>query len=161
MKEYSDEDLDARYDLLEKDLEQKGVDSDQVKKRIYDFKVEIPSWVFGEFGAGRFSGYVPPAAARNVYEKFDDAAFVNKLTGATPKVAVHAGWDNPDNAPTDEATSISFKKLKNYAQKKGLEIGTVSPTYFLEGTEWGSLSSDDSRIRDRFIQHSLLSGLIM
>lgn len=157
---YSVEEITARYDVLGKDLAKKGIDVEQVKEKVSKFTVEVPSWVFGVFGGGRFSGYMPPGAARNVFEKFDDASFVNKLTGATPKVSIHVGWDDPDEAPFDEIQPDSFKKLRDHAEKRGLEIGSVSPTYFLEGTHFGSLSSNNPEVRRRLIEHSLTASEI-
>ena len=152
--------ISERYEILRKDLEKRGVDVEEVKKKIENFNVEIPSWIFGAFGGGRFSGYIPPGAARNVFEKFDDAAMVNRLTGATPRVSIHVGWDDPDEAPFDEIQVESFRKLRDYAQKLGLGIGSVSPTYFLEGTQFGSLSVDDPETRRRLIEHTLISAEI-
>jgi L-rhamnose isomerase/sugar isomerase len=120
----------------------------------------VPSWIFGPFGGGRFSGYVSPGAARNVFEKLDDAAFVHKLTGATPKVHIHVGWDDPDEAPFDNIQVNSFGKLKNYARKLGLDLGAVNPTYFLEGTHFGSLSANNAKTRERLIEHTLTGAEI-
>lgn len=152
--------ISDRYEILRKDLEKKGIDIEEVKNKIEKFNVEVPSWAFGAFGGGRFSGYVPPGAARNIFEKFDDAALVNKLTGATPRVSIHVGLDDPDEAPFDEIQVDSFKKLKDYAQRLGLDIGAVNPTYFLEGSQFGSLSANDSETRRRFIEHTLISAEI-
>ncbi|MCD6324794.1 sugar isomerase, partial [Candidatus Bathyarchaeota archaeon] len=77
--------ISEKYDVLRRELEKKGIDIAEVKRKIENFKVEVPSWVFGAFGGGRFSGYTPPGAARNIFEKLDDAALVNRLTGATPR----------------------------------------------------------------------------
>jgi len=153
-------DLDTKYELLGKDLAKKGIDIEQVKEKIKQFTVEAPSWIFGPFGGGRFSGYLAPGAARNVFEKFDDAALVHKLTGATPKVHIHTGWDDPDKAPFDEIKADSFGKLKDYARKLGLDIGAVNPTYFLEGTHFGSLSANNAEVRRCLIDHSLTSAEI-
>jgi len=152
--------ISEKYEILRKDLEKKGIDVDEVKKKIENFNVEVPSWVFGAFGGGRFSGYTPPGAARNIFEKLDDAALVNRLTGATPRVSIHVGWDDPDEAPFDEIQVDSFRKLRDYARKLGLGIGAVNPTYFLEGTHFGSLSSNDPETRRRLIEHSLISAEI-
>jgi L-rhamnose isomerase/sugar isomerase len=153
-------DVSERYEVLRRELEKKGVDVEEVKKKIENFTVEVPSWVFGAFGGGRFSGYMPPGAARNIFEKFDDAALVNRLTGATPRVSIHVGWDDPDGAPFDEIQPSSFRKLKDYAERLGLGIGAVNPTYFLEGTQFGSLSAGNPKTRRRLIEHTLVSAEI-
>jgi len=152
--------VSEKYEILRRDLEKKGIDLAEVKKKIEDFKVEVPSWVFGAFGGGRFSGYTSPGAARNIFEKLDDAALVNRLTGATPRVSIHVGWDDPDEAPFDEIQVDSFRKLRDYARRLGLGIGSVSPTYFLEGTQFGSLSSNNPETRRRLIEHTLVSAEI-
>jgi L-rhamnose isomerase/sugar isomerase len=153
-------DVSERYEVLRRELEKKGVDIEEVKKKIESFTVEVPSWVFGAFGGERFSGYTPPGAARNIFEKFDDAALVNRLTGATPRVSIHVGWDDPDEAPFEEIQPDSFRKLKDYAERLGLGIGAVNPTYFLEGTQFGSLSAEDPETRRRLIEHTLVSAEI-
>jgi len=152
--------ISEKYEVLRKDLEKKGVDVDEVKKKIENFNVEVASWIFGAFGGGRFSGYLPPGAARNIFEKVDDAALVNRLTGVTPRISIQVGWDDPDEAPFDEIQVESFKKLRDYAQKLGIGIGSVNPTYFLEGTQFGSLSANDPETRRRLIEHTLISAEI-
>jgi L-rhamnose isomerase/sugar isomerase len=149
-------DLDSKYELLGKDLTKKSINIEQVKEKIKQFTVEIPSWIFGPFGGGRFSGYLAPGAARNVFEKFDDAALVNKLTGTSPNVSIQVGWDDPEKSLFDEIQANSFRKLKNYANKLSLGIGAVNPTYFLEGTHFGSLSANNTETRRRLIEHSLV-----
>lgn len=151
------DEISEKYDVLRRELEKKGIDIAEVKRKIENFNVEVPSWVFGAFGGGRFSGYTPPGAARNIFEKLDDAALVNRLTGATPRVSIHVGWDDPDEAPFDEIQVESFRKLRDYAQRLGLGIGAVNPTYFLEGTQFGSLSASDLETRRRLIEHTLIS----
>ncbi|HIE13719.1 TPA: hypothetical protein EYP70_00430, partial [Candidatus Bathyarchaeota archaeon] len=155
---YSRDEIIERYETLGRDLKKRGIDIDEIKKAVSRFKVEVPSWAFGAFGSGRFSGYVPPGAARNIFEKIEDASVVNKLTGATPKIAIHVGWDNPDGALYDMIEASSFKIVKNSAEKMGLSIGSVSPTYFLEGTEFGSLTANNLKIRKKMIQHTLISA---
>ena len=154
----STEEMASRYDLLRKDLAKKGLSADEVKDRISKFTVEVPSWIFGVFGGGRFSGYMPPGAARNVFEKLDDTSLVHRLTGATPKVSIHVGWDDPDNASFDDIKAGSFKKLRDHAEKRGVGIGTVSPTYFLKGTHFGSLSANSPETRSLLVEHSLTAA---
>jgi len=158
LADFSKREIAERYDLLGRDLAKKGIEIDQVKDKVSRFTVEVPSWVFGAFGGGRFSEYLPPGAARNVFEKFDDAAIVNRLTGATPKVSINVGWDDPDGGPFDEIQADSFRKLRDYARKIGLKIGTVNPTYFLRGSHFGSLSANNPETRKRYIAHSLVSA---
>ena len=133
----------------------------RVKKAIEavkKFEVELPSWVFGVFGGGRFGEYSPPGAARNIFEKLDDASFVHKLTGATPRIATHILWDfSKDGYKGDFEVA---KKVKEEARQRGLDLGAINPTYFLSGSHRGSFSSEEKETRDRFVEQTVLGGKI-
>ena len=122
------------------------------------FQVETPSWVFGEFGGGRFGDYMPPGFATNIFEKLDDAALVNELTGASEQIATHTLWDfSNDGLEGSYDIAIEVKKA---AESRGLKLGSVNPTYFLKGSHTGSLSSYDEKVRERYIEQTILSGKI-
>ena len=127
---------------------------DAVKK----FKIEIPSWIFGPFGGGRFGEYMPPGAARNIAEKLDDAAVVNKLTGAADQVAMHILWDFSDDGLLGSYNIA--KDVHDLAGERGLKIGSISPTYFLRGSHRNSLSADEQATMDRYIEQSTLASQI-
>ncbi len=127
-------------------------------KAVEDFKVEVPSWVFGNFGGGRFGDYMPPGYARNIFEKLDDAAFVNKLTGASQDVATHTLWDFSEDG--NKGSYDIAVEVKKAAEQRGLKLGSINPTYFLKGSHRGSLSSYDEKIREKYIEQTILSGKI-
>jgi len=133
--------------------------SDPVKRAVEGvkaFEVEVPSWAFGPFGGGRFGEYMPPGAARNIAEKMDDAALVNQLTGATPRVATHVLWDL-----TEDSTEGSLKVARNVkalAEQRGLELGAISPTYFLRGSHRGTFSADDEEVRKRYVEQTMFAA---
>ncbi|MFA5640556.1 MAG: L-rhamnose isomerase [Bacteroidales bacterium] len=113
----------------------------KIKEKISNFKVEVPSWGFGRSGT-RFHAFHIPGEARNIYEKIDDAAFVNKITDAVSAVAIHIPWDKVED----------YKTLKDYAEEKGTKIGAVNPNYFQdEDYLFGSLSNSDKKIRRKAI----------
>jgi L-rhamnose isomerase/sugar isomerase len=122
------------------------------------FSVEVPSWVFGRFGGGRFGGYMPPGGARTIEEKLDDAAFVHHLTGATPAVAMHTLWDfSSDGRAADLDVA---RRVSQAARQRGLQVGAVNPTYFLEGSYRGSMSADEKGTVQRYIEQTVVSGAI-
>ncbi len=127
-------------------------------KAIENFKVEVPSWVFGEFGGGRFGDYMPPGFARNIDEKLDDAKLVDQLTSAVEGVATHVLWD----FSSDEISgSIEIaEEVTEKAKLRGLKLGSVSPTYFLKGSFRGSLSAEEKTTRDNYIKQTLLAATI-
>ncbi len=125
---------------------------------VQKFKVEIPGWIFGDFGGGRFAEYMPPGYARNIFEKLDDASVVNNLTGATECVAVHVLWDF-----SDDGINGSYKiaqQVSETIQERGLKIGSISPTYFLKGSYRGSLAADEIETRKRYIEQTIFAGKI-
>ena len=116
----------------------------KIKEKISNFKVEVPSWGFGRSGT-RFHAFHIPGEARNIYEKIDDAAFVNKITDGVSAVAIHIPWDKVDD----------YKALKEYAENKGLKIGAVNPNYFEEEDYlYGSLSNSNIKIRKMAIDQT-------
>jgi len=130
----------------------------QAVQAVKRFEVEIPSWVFGKFGGGRFGGYLPPGCARTIQEKLDDAAFVHKLTGATRSVAMHMLWDFSSDGETGSPETA--EKVAFQCRDRNLSIGSVSPTYFLNGSHRGSLSATEQKTRMRFIEQALIAGQI-
>ncbi len=119
------------------------------------FAVEVPSWVFGAFGGGRFGGYMPPGFARTIEEKLDDAATVSKLTGAVSGVATHVLWDH--SADGMEGSLEIARHIAHEAECRGLKLGSISPTYFLKGSHRGSISAEEQPTRRRYIDQTLLA----
>ncbi|MBN2007730.1 L-rhamnose isomerase [candidate division KSB1 bacterium] len=130
----------------------------QAIEAIKAFRVEIPSWIFGDFGGGRFAGYMPPGFARSIYEKLDDAAIVHQLTGATDCVAVHVLWDLTEDGQT--ASMRTASDVHAYAHEKGLRMGSISPTYFLSGSYRNSLAATETDTVDRYIEQTIAAGQI-
>ena len=131
---------------------------DSAIQAVKRFRVEIPSWIFGDFGAGRFGDYTPKGIARTIYEKMDDAAEVNRLVGATPDVAMHILWDFSDDGETPSMAKA--EKVAQGAQERGLGIGAINPTYFLKGTHRNTFAAEEKETRDRFIDQTLVAAEI-
>ena len=133
--------------------------SDPVKRAVEGvkaFEVEVPSWAFGPFSGGRFGEYMPPGAARNMAEKMDDAALVNQLTGATPRVATHVLWDLTEDGATGSLKIA--RNVKALAEQRGMKLGAVSPTYFLRGSHRGTFSADDEEVRKRYVEQTMFAA---
>ena len=152
----SDKWISSGLEMLAEEFgsEQVSLAVDSVKR----FEIEIPSWVFGLFGAGRFGDYAPPGAARNIVEKLDDASMVNRLTGATPTVAAHVLWDFSKDGVHPEM-SIA-EKVCEQAKERKISIGSVSPTYFLKGSFRGSMSAPEEDVMSGYIEQTVLAGEI-
>ena len=110
--------MDA-YQRLAEALAAAGVDVAAVKEKLKAQAIETPSWGYGNSGT-RFKVFPWPGAARTVYEKLDDAAYIHRLTGAAPTVALHIPWDRVDDWPA----------LSQYAAERGVGIGAINPNVF-------------------------------
>jgi len=133
------------YALLAADLSDRGIDVEDVKRRLQQLRVETPSWGYGDSGT-RFKTFPWPGAARDVREKLADAAVVHRLTGVCPSVALHIPWDRVDD----------WAELKEHAASLGLSIGAINPNLFQDDDyRLGSVCNPDPRVRRRAIAHML------
>ena len=117
-------------------------------KALDAFKIEIPSWGFANTGT-RFGKFVQPAAASTIEEKFADAAEVNKLTGATPTLALHVLWDLPDGVK-------DVSEVRSLERRFGVKSGSINPNLFQDQEyKYGSLCNPSEEIRVHALSHML------
>lgn len=137
---------------LSESLDRKGLDVAAIIDAIKRQRIETPSWGYADSGT-RFKVFHQPGAARNVFEKLQDAACVHRFTGVADSMAIHVLWDFVD-AKTDDVVSA--------AQRLGIRLGAVNPTLF-ERDEYklGSLGNPRSVVREQALAHCLDSVEIM
>ena len=137
--------IDAAYDSLAASLTRSGIDVAAVKEKLKAQAIETPSWGYGNSGT-RFKVFPWPGAARNVHEKLDDAAYIHRLTGAAPTVALHIPWDRVDDWPA----------LGQYAAERGIGIGAINPNVFQDEIyKLGSLCHPSAEVRERAVEHMI------
>jgi L-rhamnose isomerase / sugar isomerase len=124
----------------------------QSKERVFQaldsFSIEIPSWGFANTGT-RFGKFVQDAAATSTEEKFADAAEVNRVTGATPSLALHVLWDLPNGL----ADVSAIQKLE---RSSGVRAGSINPNLFQEAEyKFGSICNPSAEIRAKATQHMI------
>jgi L-rhamnose isomerase / sugar isomerase len=133
------------YAPLVEQLAARGIDVDAVKKKLHTQAIETPSWGYGNSGT-RFKVFNWPGAARNAHEKLADAAYVHRLTGIAPSVALHIPWDQTDDWPA----------LKQYGENLGVKLGAINSNTFQDDQyKLGSLCSPDSSARENAIAHMI------
>jgi L-rhamnose isomerase / sugar isomerase len=107
------------------------------------FTIEVPSWAYGNSGT-RFKVFAQAGVPRDPFEKLEDAAQVNNLTGAAPRVSLHIPWDLVDD----------FGKLAAHADDLGLRLGAINSNLFQDDDYMlGSLTHPEKRVRDKAIAH--------
>lgn len=135
--------MNDEYNILADKLADKGIDVNHVKLKLKAQHIETPSWGYGNSGT-RFKVFPWAGAARNIHEKLDDAAYIHKLTGVAPSVALHIPWDKTDD----------WKALGQYAQEKGVSIGAINPNVFQDDQyKLGSITHPSSGVREEAIAH--------
>ncbi len=136
--------MDKAYEHFKSSLPD-GIDLQKVRKKLMEQVIETPSWGYADSGT-RFKVFHQPGAARTVFEKLEDAAMVHKMTGITPKVALHIPWDKVDD----------YQKVVDYAQELGLTIGAINPNLFQEPEyKLGSVCHPDPAVRKKAVDHIL------
>jgi L-rhamnose isomerase/sugar isomerase len=115
-----------------------------------NFRIEIPSWGFANTGT-RFGKFVQAAAASSIAEKFADAAEVNRLTGATPTLALHVLWDLPKGLK-------DVPEVKQLEKRFGVRSGSINPNLFQDQEyKFGSLCNPSAAIRRQALEHLIAS----
>ncbi|HVK02297.1 MAG TPA: L-rhamnose isomerase [Armatimonadaceae bacterium] len=119
---------------------------DEVKAAIKSLPIELPSWGFGDAGT-RFGAFPEPGAARDIYEKIEDASTVHRLTGASPSVAVHIPWDLPPKGK-------DWADMAAFAREQGVAIGAINPNLFQDHDyKLGSVCHADPQVRAKAVAH--------
>lgn len=114
------------------------------------FRIEIPSWGFANTGT-RFGKFIQSGAATSIEEKFADAGEVNRLTGASPTVALHVLWDVPNGTGDVE-------KIRALEKKHGVKAGSINPNLFQsQEYKFGSIASPNPEVRKMALDHLLES----
>ncbi len=116
---------------------------EKIFEELDELMFELPSWAFSDAGT-RFAVFHEEGAARNVFERIEDAALVHQLTGCCPSVALHIPWDRVEN----------WEELREFAEEKGLRIGAINPNLFQDlDYKYGSLTNPSEKIRKKAIAH--------
>jgi L-rhamnose isomerase/sugar isomerase len=124
--------------------------SETVEQRVFKaldtFKIEVPSWGFSNTGT-RFGKFVQAAAAVTLEHKFADAAEVNRLTGASPTVALHVLWDMPNG-------KADVPVIRELEKKHGVLAGSINPNLFQDQKyKFGSICNPSKEIRQMATDH--------
>jgi L-rhamnose isomerase/sugar isomerase len=134
---------DSDYDHLAVQLRDGGHEVAEVEHALSELVIETPSWGYGDSGT-RFGTFPQPGRPRDVFERLDDAAEVQRLTGTAGAVALHFPWDQVDDLGT----------LRAHAEGLGLRIGAVNPNVFQDPDyKLGSITHPDERVREKAIEH--------
>jgi L-rhamnose isomerase/sugar isomerase len=111
--------VQEEYDALGRTLDRRGIDIEAITDAVAAFAVASPSWAVGS-GGTRFARFPMGGEPRNIFDKMEDCAVVNRLAGATPTVSLHFPWDEVDD----------LSGLKDFAGALGLGFDAVNSNTF-------------------------------
>ncbi|HLM55904.1 MAG TPA: L-rhamnose catabolism isomerase [Pyrinomonadaceae bacterium] len=138
------------YEALGKQLKRRGVDIEDLTAKARAFRVAVPSWGVGT-GGTRFARFPGQGEPRNVFEKLEDCATINKLVRSTPGVSLHIPWDRPQDT----------SELVEFARARGLHFDAMNSNTFQDqpGQEhsykYGSLTHPDAAVRRQAVEHNV------
>ncbi len=143
-------DLEATVGMLAR----RGIDAERVISGVAAFSVAAPSWAVGTGGTrfGRFPGGGEP---RDTFEKLDDVAALNAVTGANRTVSLHVPWDDPKDP----------EALRAYGEELGLGFDAMNSNTFQDNPQttdegrvtykFGSFCNSSAAVRDAAVEHNL------
>ncbi|MFZ1100589.1 MAG: L-rhamnose catabolism isomerase [Steroidobacteraceae bacterium] len=141
--------LDADYDALALQLRRRGLKIEPIMQAVAAFRVAIPSWGVGT-GGTRFARFPGAGEPRNVFDKLEDCAVINALSGATPTVSLHLPWDQAEP-----------QALRERARELGLRFDAVNSNTFQDqrgqalSYKFGSLTHTDAAVREQAVAHNI------
>jgi L-rhamnose isomerase/sugar isomerase len=141
--------LRADYAALGEQLTRRGIAIDAILEKVAAFGVAVPSWGVGT-GGTRFARFPGGGEPRDIFDKIEDCAVIQQLTGATPTVSLHIPWDKADP-----------KRLKQAASRFGLGFDAMNSNTFSDAADqalsykFGSLSHADAGVRRQAIEHNI------
>jgi L-rhamnose isomerase/sugar isomerase len=133
-----------------------GVDGEAVVAEVARFSAAAPSWAVGTGGTrfGRFPGGGEP---RDTFEKIDDVAALNALTGANRTVSLHVPWDDP-------GLGEGAAELRRHAAERDIGFDAMNSNTFQDNPsttrdgalsyKFGSLANTDEAVRRAAIDHN-------
>ncbi|WP_334019958.1 L-rhamnose catabolism isomerase [Alteromonas sp. S015] len=143
-------DLEADYAALGEKLARSDVDIERLTCAAGEFQIAVPSWGTGT-GGTRFARFPGKGEPRNIWEKLEDCAVINELSGCTDSVSPHFPWD----------TVSDFSELKEKADEYGIKWVSVNSNTFQDQVgqtasyKYGSLSNTQKASRELAIAHNL------
>jgi L-rhamnose isomerase/sugar isomerase len=146
----AEEFLAEDFEYLAKKLKRANIEIENLVERAQNFQVAVPSWGVGT-GGTRFARFPGRGEPRNVYEKLEDCATINKLVRSTSAVSLHIPWDKPENVG----------ELNSFAESKGLKFDAMNSNTFQDQVgqaysyKFGSLSHADKDVRRQAIEHNI------
>ncbi len=138
-----------QFEALRLELEDRGIQVEEVLDAIGRFEIAVPSWALGTGGTrfGRFPGGGEPAT---LHQKIGDIGLLHQLNASCGAISLHIPWDIPDNATA----------TRDYADAANVKFDAVNSNTFQDQPDapvsykFGSLCHIDASVRRAAIEHN-------
>jgi len=155
--------LKKRYDEAKAIYAKLGVDTDGAIRQLKNIPISIHCWQGDDvagFEGNELSGGIAatgdyPGRARNPEELMADLDKALSLIPGTHRLNIHASYAIFDGEPVDrdQLEPKHFAKWVEFAKERGLGLD-FNPTYFGHPlAEMATLSSNDSKVREFWVEH--------
>lgn len=140
----------ARWNALQAQLQDDGVDVKDMITRLRKFQIAIPSWALGT-GGTRFGRFPMGGAPLNLEEKMEDVGLVHALNRSSGAISLHIPWDIPRDT----------QAIRGLASELDLRFDAVNSNTFQDQPDqrysyrYGSLCHTDKAVRDQAVAHNL------
>jgi L-rhamnose isomerase/sugar isomerase len=141
------------YAALAKTLARRGIDIEHITEKVQKFGVAAPSWAVGT-GGTRFARFPGPGEPRNIFDKLEDVAVVNRLSGATPTVSLHFPWDEIADATALRAHAETLSLGFDAVNSNTFQDHPGNPQHPLS-YKYGSLAHTDAAVRAQAVEHNI------
>ena len=134
-------------------LARRGLDVEALLARLSRLRIAVPSWALGT-GGTRFGRFAEAGEPANLFQKIDDVAALDALTGANGEVSLHIPWDEPEDVAA----------TRQYLEASRVACGPINSNTFQDGArpndpraswKFGSVSNAFEAARERAIEHNL------
>lgn len=134
-------------------LARRGVDVEALLARLASLRIAVPSWALGT-GGTRFGRFPEAGEPATLFQKIDDVAALDALTGANGEVSLHIPWDEPGDVAA----------ARQYLEASGVACGPINSNTFQDGArpndpraswKFGSVSNAFEEARARAVDHNL------
>lgn len=138
-----------KLEYISGQLDQSGINPEEIIQKISDFQVAIPSWALGT-GGTRFGRFPSGGEPRNLEEKMEDVGLLHALNKSSGAISLHIPWDIPED----------YTEISNLAESFGLKFDAVNSNTFQDQPDqelsykFGSLAHTDSNVRQLAINHN-------
>jgi L-rhamnose isomerase/sugar isomerase len=138
-----------KLEYLSGQLDQSGLDPEEIIQKISDFQIAIPSWALGT-GGTRFGRFPSGGEPRNLEEKMEDVGLLHALNKSSGAISLHIPWDIPED----------YTEISNLAKSLGLKFDAVNSNTFQDQADqelsykFGSLAHNDANVRQLAVNHN-------